>query len=539
VSDPTLTPAWRTLTLAGASIGPIRELIHQDRSEFRNNLGEIEVDFTRQRIDSSVWNTLKELVVERKVANRRDEMCTGAHINQTEDRAVLHSALRLPRNSQLVVDGVDIVEAVHSVLDRMSVLAERVRNGDWRGFTGKRIESVVNIGIGGSDLGPAMAHEALRAFTQPNIAFFFVSNVDPADLVETLRRCDPETTLFIIASKTFTTAETMSNAQQARDWVRNAVTAQDPDSVVSQHFVALSTNEGEVSNFGIDAANMFEFWDWVGGRYSMESAIGLSTMIAIGPRQFGELLNGFRHADVNFQNEPWETNIAMQMGALAVWNRDFLGIHTTAVLPYAQYLERFPAYLQQLTMESNGKSVRSDGESVSYDTGAIYWGESGTNGQHSFYQLLHQGTNTVSCDIIVVARARHDLGDQQNMLVANALAQASVLSLGMNADEVAESGIPAELVPHKVMPGNRPVTVIMCPELNPFVLGMLVALYENCVFVQGAIWGINSFDQWGVELGKQVATGISEALELPSLAANFDPSTAASISRYLNLRDQG
>ena len=539
MSDPTLTPAWQTLTLAGESIAPIRELIGQDRSEFRNNLGEIEVDFTRQRIDSSVWNTLKELVVERKVADRRDQMCAGVHVNQTEDRAVLHSALRLPRDSQLVVDGVDVVEAVHSVLDRMSVLAERVRNGDWRGFTGKRIESVVNIGIGGSDLGPAMAHEALRAFTQPNIAFFFVSNVDPADLVETLKRCDPEATLFIIASKTFTTAETMSNAQQARDWVRKAVTSQDPDAVVSQHFVALSTNKREVSNFGIDAANMFEFWDWVGGRYSMDSAIGLSTMIAIGPRQFGELLNGFRHADVNFQNEPWETNIAMQMGALAVWNRDFLGIHTTAVLPYAQYLERFPAYLQQLTMESNGKSVRSDGESVSYDTGAIYWGEAGTNGQHSFYQLLHQGTNTVSCDIIVVARARHDLGDQQDMLVANALAQASVLSLGMDASEVADSGIPAELVPHKVMPGNRPVTVIMCPELNPFVLGMLVALYENCVFVQGAIWGINSFDQWGVELGKQVATGISEAFELPSLAANFDQSTAASIDRYLNLRNQG
>ena len=539
MSDPTLTPAWQTLTLAGESIAPIRELIGQDRSEFRNNLGEIEVDFTRQRIDLSVWNTLKELVVERKVADRRDQMCAGVHVNQTEDRAVLHSALCLPRDSQLVVDGVDVVEAVHSVLDRMSVLAERVRNGDWLGFTGKRIESVVNIGIGGSDLGPAMAHEALRAFTQPNIAFFFVSNVDPADLVETLKRCDPEATLFIIASKTFTTAETMSNAQQARDWVRKAVTSQDPDAVVSQHFVALSTNKREVSNFGIDAANMFEFWDWVGGRYSMDSAIGLSTMIAIGPRQFGELLNGFRHADVNFQNEPWETNIAMQMGALAVWNRDFLGIHTTAVLPYAQYLERFPAYLQQLTMESNGKSVRSDGESVSYDTGAIYWGEAGTNGQHSFYQLLHQGTNTVSCDIIVVARARHDLGDQQDMLVANALAQASVLSLGMDASEVADSGIPAELVPHKVMPGNRPVTVIMCPELNPFVLGMLVALYENCVFVQGAIWGINSFDQWGVELGKQVATGISEAFELPSLAANFDQSTAASIDRYLNLRNQG
>ena len=539
MTDPTLTPAWQTLTSAGASIAPIRELIDQDRSEFRSNLGEIEVDFSRQRIDSSVWNTLKELVVQRKVAHMRDEMCAGVHINQTEDRAVLHSALRLPRDSQLVVDGVDIVEQVHSVLDRMAVLAERVRNGDWRGFTGKRIESVVNIGIGGSDLGPAMAHQALRAFAQPNMEFFFVSNVDPTDLVETLKQCDPETTLFIIASKTFTTAETMSNAQQARDWVQNAVTSQDPDSIVAHHFVALSTNEPAVSVFGIDAANMFEFWDWVGGRYSMDSAIGLSTMIAIGPQQFGELLNGFHHADLNFQNEPWDTNVAMQMGALAVWNRDFLGIHTTAVLPYAQYLERFPAYLQQLAMESNGKSVRSDGESVSYNTGAIYWGEPGTNGQHSFYQLLHQGTSTVSCDIIVVARAEHDLGDQQNMLVANALAQASVLSLGIDAREVAASGIPAELVPHKVMPGNRPVTVIMCPELNPYVLGMLVALYENCVFVQGAIWGINSFDQWGVELGKKVATGISETFETPSLSANFDPSTAASINRYLSLRDQG
>jgi glucose-6-phosphate isomerase len=514
-------------------------LIDQDRSEFRTNLGEIEVDFSRQRINSSVWNTLKELVVERKVAHSRDEMCAGVHINVTEDRAVLHSALRLPRDSQLVVDGVDIVEQVHSVLDRMAALAERVRSGEWRGFTGKRIESVVNIGIGGSDLGPAMAHQALGAFVQPNLEFFFVSNVDPADLVETLKHCDPETTLFIIASKTFTTAETMSNAQQARDWVRKAATSQDPDFIVAHHFVALSTNERAVSDFGIDPANMFEFWDWVGGRYSMGSAIGLSTMIAVGSQQFGELLNGFHHADLNFENEPWESNVALQMGALAVWNRNFLGIDTTAVLPYAQYLERFPAYLQQLTMESNGKSVRSDGESVSYDTGAIYWGEPGTNGQHSFYQLLHQGTNTVACDIIVVARAKHDLGDQQSMLVANALAQASVLSLGMDANEVAASSIPAELVPHKVMPGNRPVTLIMCPELNPFVLGMLVALYENCVFVQGAIWGINSFDQWGVELGKKVATGISEAFESPSLAANFDPSTAASISRYLNLRDQG
>lgn len=521
------------------AIAPIRELIDQDRGEFRNNLGEIEIDFSRQRIDGSVWRSLEQLVKERDVAQRRDDMCAGAHINQTENRAVLHSALRLPRDSQLVVDGVDVVEQVHSVLDRMAVVAERVRNGDWPGFTGKRIESVVNIGIGGSDLGPVMAYQALRAFTDPNLAFYFVSNVDPANLLETLKRCDPETTLFIIASKTFTTTETMSNALQARDWVRSAITSQNPVSVVSQHFVALSTNARAVSDFGIDAANMFEFWDWVGGRYSIDSAIGLSTMIAVGPRKFRELLDGFHHADLNFQNEPWETNVALQMGALAVWNRDFLGIETTAVLPYAQYLERFPAYLQQLTMESNGKCVRSDGESVSYHTGAIYWGEAGSNGQHSFYQLLHQGTSTVSCDIIVVARAKHDLGNQQDMLVANALAQASVLSVGINAKEVAAGGVPAELVPHKVMHGNRPVTLIMCAELNPFVLGMLVALYENCVFVQGAIWGINSFDQWGVELGKKVATGICETFGSPDQAANFDPSTAASINSYLNLRDQG
>ncbi len=539
VTDPTLTHAWKTLTAHGAGIAPIRQLIDQDRTELRNNLAEIEVDFSRQRVDSTVWQTLKELVYECEVTRWRDHMFSGGQINTTEDRAVLHTALRLPRDSQLVVDGVNVVEEVHAVLDRMGVVADQVRSGTWQGFTGKGIESVVNIGIGGSDLGPAMAYRALRSFSDPKIAFHFVSNVDPTDLVETLKLCDPETTLFIIASKTFTTKETMSNAHQARDWVRGALTSQDPDSVVARHFVALSTNAQAVADFGIDTANMFGFWDWVGGRYSMDSAIGLSTMIAIGPDQFREMLNGFHAVDLNFKDEPWETNIAMQMGALAVWNRDFLGIETTAVLPYSQYLARFPAYLQQLTMESNGKSVRSNGESVNYNTGAIYWGEPGTNGQHSFYQLLHQGTSVVACDIIVIARAQQDSGEQQDVLVANAFAQASVLSLGMSAHEVAESGVPADLVPHKVMPGNRPVTVIMCPELTPHALGMLVALYEHSVFVQGAIWGINSFDQWGVELGKKVATGISDSFTNPTLVSNFDVSTGHSIKRYLQLRDQG
>ncbi len=539
MNDPTLTPAWKTLTTQGADIAPIRELVDQDRSELRNNLGEIEVDFSRQRVDSSVWQTLKELVEECEVSQWRDHMFAGVHINMTEDRAVLHTTLRLPRDSQLVVDGVNIASEVHAVLDRMGVVAEQVRNGTWQGSTDKRIESVVNIGIGGSDLGPAMAYRALLAYSDPSIALHFVSNVDPTDLMETLKLCDPETTLFIIASKTFTTAETMSNAHQARDWVRSAVTTEDPDSVVAHHFVALSTNAREVADFGIDTANMFGFWDWVGGRYSMDSAIGLSTMIAIGPDRFQEMLNGFHAVDLNFKNEPWDTNIAMQMGALAVWNRDFLGIETTAVLPYSQYLSRFPAYLQQLTMESNGKSVRDNGESVSYSTGAIYWGEPGTNGQHSFYQLLHQGTSVVACDIIVVARAHQDLDASQDVLVANAFAQASVLSLGINAHQIAESGVSAELVPHKVMPGNRPVTVIMCPELTPHALGMLVALYEHSVFVQGAIWGINSFDQWGVELGKKVATGISETFTHPVLIRNFDSSTGHSIKRYLELRDGG
>jgi glucose-6-phosphate isomerase len=536
VSDPTITRAWKALQAQSATIVPIRELVDQDRSEFRNNLAGVEVDFSRQRVDPSVWQSLKDLVEQCAVTKWRDYMFIGTHINTTEDRAVLHTALRLPREEELFVDGVNIVEQIHEVLDRMGVLSEKVRSGSWKGSTGKRIKSVVNIGIGGSDLGPAMAHHALLAFSDRGIKFHFVSNVDPTDLVETLQLCDPETTLFIIASKTFTTTETMSNAHQARDWVRQALTTLDPGAVVSRHFVALSTNTALVSDFGIDSENIFGFWDWVGGRYSMDSAIGLSTMIAIGPDRFREMLNGFHAADLNFSHEPWETNVAMQMGALAVWNRDFLRIETTAVLPYSQYLSRFPAYLQQLTMESNGKSVRNNGESVDYNTGAIYWGEPGTNGQHSFYQLLHQGTSVVACDIILVARAEQDLASQQDVLVANALAQAAVLSLGISAQQLAESDVPAELVPHKVMPGNRPVSVIVCPELTPYTLGVLVALYEHSTFVQGAIWGINSFDQWGVELGKKVANGITEALTDPALISNFDASTGYLINRYLELR---
>lgn len=552
VTDPTLTPAWKTLTTQSLGIASIRVLVDQERSVLRGSIGELEVDFSRQRVDLSVWQALGALVEECGVPQWRDHMFAGEHINTTEDRSVLHTALRLPRDSQLIVDGVNVVTDVHVVLDRMSVLSDKVRDGSWQGFTGKRIQSVVNIGIGGSDLGPAMAYRALLAFSDPNISFHFVSNVDPTDLVETLKLCHPETTLFIVASKTFTTAETMSNALQARDWLWRAArneygaatnecgTARDEgaDSVVAHHFVALSTNEQAVVDFGIEPANIFGFWDWVGGRYSMDSAIGLSTMIAIGPDRFHEMLSGFHAVDLNFTREPWESNIAMQMGALAVWNRDFLGIETTAVLPYSQYLSRFPAYLQQLTMESNGKSVRSNGESVDYNTGAIYWGEPGTNGQHSFYQLLHQGTSVVACDILVFVRAHRDLGDQQDVLVANALAQASVLSLGISAHQIAESGVFPELVPHKVMPGDRPVTVIMCPELTPYSLGALVALYEHSTFVQGAIWGINSFDQWGVELGKKVATGISEAFTNPELVRKFDVSTGHSINRYLEMRDQ-
>jgi glucose-6-phosphate isomerase len=464
------------------------------------------------------------------VAGLRDRTLSGDHINVTEDRAVLHTALRRLPGDALTVDGQDVTADVNAVLDRMSVFADGVRSGAWLGATGMRIAAVVNIGIGGSDLGPAMAYQALRHSSDRDIDFRFVSNVDPTDMTEAIRDLDPATTLFIVASKTFTTLETMTNAQSARAWLVASL----GEDAVSRHFVAVSTNAEKVAAFGIDTANMFGFWDWVGGRYSMDSAIGLSTMIAIGSAGFRDLLAGFRAMDEHFATAPPAENVPLVMGLLSVWNRNFLGIQTTAVLPYSQYLSRFPAYLQQLTMESNGKSVRLDGSPVHYETGGIYWGEPGTNGQHSFYQLLHQGTSTVACDVIVVAATDNPIDGMQDMLVANALAQASVLALGRSAEEVAADGTAAELVAHKVMPGNRPVSVIMVQRLDAFTLGALVALYEHSVFVQGAIWGVDSFDQWGVELGKKVAMGILGELT-GSEPATFDASTDASIALYRSL----
>ena len=534
--SPVDTPAWAALrTLAEGLQGTtIRSLLEADASRpdrLTVDAVGLSLDLSRQRVTEEVLAQLRALAEQRGVLDIRDAMLGGTHINNTEDRAVLHTALRRRRDQPLLVDGQEVTADVHEVLDRMGVFAERVRSGEWKGATGERIRTVVNIGIGGSDLGPAMAYLALRAFSDRGLDFRFVSNVDPTDLAEAVRALDPATTLFIVASKTFTTLETMTNAQAARSWLVNDL---GPDAV-SHHFVAVSTNAEAVAEFGIDTTNMFGFWDWVGGRYSMDSAIGLSTMIAIGADGFMQMLDGFRAMDEHFAAAPLDTNLPVLMGLLAVWNRNFLGIETTAVLPYSQYLSRFPAYLQQLTMESNGKSVRRDGSPVDYETGAIYWGEPGTNGQHSFYQLLHQGTDTVASDIIVVARSENPDGDQQDMLVANALAQASVLSIGRDAAQVAADGTPPELVPHKVMPGNRPVSVIMIERLDPAALGALVALYEHSVFVQGAIWGIDSFDQWGVELGKKVAMGILGQL-VDGVPADVDASTRASIERYTRLR---
>jgi glucose-6-phosphate isomerase len=534
--DPTRTPAWGTLASLAAGLAgtTIRDLVDDEGGRSTELLAEaagIHFDYSRQRVTGDVMTALLALADERGVAARRDQMLAGVHINTTEDRAVLHTALRRPPGDTLVVDGDDVVAQVNEVLARMGTFADAVRDGQWRGATGERIAAVVNVGIGGSDLGPAMAHIALEAFSQRDIDFRFVSNVDPTDMSEALRDLDPASTLVIVASKTFTTLETMTNAHAARAWLVAAL----GDAAVAHHFVAVSTNAEKVAEFGIDPANMFGFWDWVGGRYSMDSSIGLSTMIAIGPEGFRGLLDGFHAMDVHFATAAPDANVPLLMGLLSVWNRNFLGIETTAVLPYSQYLSRFPAYLQQLTMESNGKSVRLDGTPVGCQTGAIYWGEPGTNGQHSFYQLLHQGTSTVACDVVVVARAESPIGDMQDMLVANALAQAAVLARGRTAEEVAADGTAAALVPHKVMPGNRPTSVLMVQRLDPFTLGALVALYEHSVFVQGAVWGIDSFDQWGVELGKKVAMGILGDLT-GEAAASFDPATDASIALYKALR---
>ncbi|MEK9663029.1 MAG: glucose-6-phosphate isomerase [Candidatus Nanopelagicales bacterium] len=488
----------------------------------------LRVDFSKQRVTHEVMESLFGLAAERGVLERRDAMFAGKHINVTEDRSVLHTALRLPPGSELTVDGVDVAGEVHEVLARMADFATRVRSGQWQGATGKRIRNVINIGIGGSDLGPAMAYLALQYYSDRSMTFRFVSNVDPTDISEAIRDLEPAETLFIVASKTFGTQETLTNAKAAREWIVSAL----GDDAVERHFVAVSTNAERVAAFGIDTANMFGFWDWVGGRYSMDSAIGLSTMVAIGPDHFADLLAGFHAMDEHFRNADPSVNIPLRMGLTAVWNRDFLDIPTNAVLPYAQFLSRFPAYLQQLTMESNGKSVRLDGARVDYNTGAIYWGEPGTNGQHSFYQLLHQGTEIVSCDFVLFAQALEPVFDMQDMLAANALAQAAVLAFGRSAEEVRAEGVPEDLVPHKVMPGNRPSTFILAARLDPHALGALVALYEHSVFVQGAIWGIDSFDQWGVELGKAMANSILPDLQDADRPLDRDSSTDALIRAY-------
>ena len=537
--DPTQVPAWTELRTRAESMFTVRELLDAPRDFLRTDAAGLLFDFSRQRIDEVTLDLLVALANELKVEQLRDAMFAGEHINTTENRAVLHTALRLPFQAELSVDGQDVVGDVHNTLNRMRVFAESVRNGEWRGADERAITDVVNIGIGGSDLGPAMAYRALRPYQQPRLRCHFVSNVDPADIASVLGDLDPATTLFIVASKTFTTQETMANARYARTWLTRALGA----AAVARHFVAVSTNESAVVEFGIESTNMFGFWDWVGGRYSMTSAIGLSTLIAIGPVNFRAMLDGFAAMDEHFRTAAPERNVPMLMGLIAVWNRNFLDIPTTAVLPYSNDLSRFPAYLQQLTMESNGKSVRRDGAAVTYATGGIMWGEPGTNGQHSFYQLLHQGTDDVASDIIVVANpgpgsdAAHPT--QHEMLVANALAQAAVLSCGVTEIEIQQAGTAEDLIAHKVMPGNRPTTVVMVPDLTPFALGALIAAYEHSVFVQGAIWQINSFDQWGVELGKKVASGILRDIETGTTDdVELDPATRASLTEYLELRSE-
>jgi glucose-6-phosphate isomerase len=495
----------------------------------------LHLDYSKNRVTDETLQLLQELAAETRVVERRDAMFAGEHINITEDRAVLHVALRMPRNRSLIVDGHDVVAEVHDVLDRMAAFSERIRSGEWKGHTGKPIANVVNIGIGGSDLGPVMAYRALRHYSRRDMTFRFVSNVDGTDFVEATRDLDPEQTLFIVSSKTFTTLETMTNAHTARDWLLAGLGGD--EEAVARHFVAVSTNLDEVARFGIDTDNAFGFWDWVGGRYSMDSAIGLSTMLAIGPERFHELLAGFHAMDEHFRTAPPAQNLPVIMGLLGVWYGDFFGAQTAAVLPYDQYLERFPAYLQQLTMESNGKSVRLDSTAVDYETGAVYWGEPGTNGQHSFYQLIHQGTKLIPCDFVCFTHSLNPLGNHHDLLVANVFAQAEALAFGKTAEEVAAEGNPPWLVPHRTFPGNRPSNVLMAERLTPELLGSLVALYEHIVFTQGVVWNINSFDQWGVELGKALAQKIVP--ELTSTAdLTHDSSTNALIARYRAARNE-
>ena len=488
------------------------------------------VDMSKHLIDADVITALVGLAEAAGVPERIEAMFTGEHINSTEDRAVLHTALRLPKGSELVVDGQDVVADVHEVLDHMGRFASSVRDGEWKGHTGKAITTVINIGIGGSDLGPLMAYRALEASRHERIDCRFVSNVDGSHLHQALQGADAETTLFIVASKTFTTLETLANANSARAWLLEQLGGD--ESAIAKHFVALSTNAEGVGAFGIDTANMFEFWDWVGGRYSMDAAIGLSIMLAVGPDSFGEMLAGFHAMDVHFRTAPLAENVPALLGLIGVYYRNFLKYPTHAVLPYCQLLDRFPAYLQQLDMESNGKQVRIDGDAVDYDTGAIVWGEPGTNGQHAFYQLIHQGTTPIPTDFIGFYEPDFPAIDHHDALMANLFAQAEALAFGKSADEVRAEGVAEELVSHKTFPGNRPSTMIMAPQLTPFVLGQLIALYEHRTFTQGVVWGVNSFDQWGVELGKVLAKAIIPELEDGSAELAHDSSTNALIERY-------
>jgi glucose-6-phosphate isomerase len=497
--------------------------------------GGLFLDYSKNRITDKTLKLLFGLAEESGLRAKIAAMFSGEKINITENRAVLHVALRAPKGASIIVDGKNVVPEVHAVLDKMSAFADRVRSGAWKGHTGKRIKNVVNIGIGGSDLGPVMAYEALKHYSDRNLNFVFVSNVDGIDFAEATLALDPSETLFIVSSKTFTTLETMTNAESARDWLLKGLGGD--KKAVAKHFVAVSTNAEKVSAFGIDTANMFGFWDWVGGRYSMDSAIGLSTMLAIGPDNFHALLGGFHEMDEHFRTTPFERNLPVIMGLLSVWYNDFFGAQTVAVLPYEQYLKRFPAYLQQLTMESNGKHVSLDGKQVAYDTGAVYWGEPGTNGQHSFYQLIHQGTRLIPCDFIAFGQALTPLGRHHDILMANVFAQAEALAFGKTPAEVKAEGTPDWLVPHRVFEGNRPSNVILAEKLTPAVLGKLVALYEHTVFTQGVIWNINSFDQWGVELGKALAQRIVPELENPTLPKlKHDSSTNNLIRRYRKMK---
>jgi glucose-6-phosphate isomerase len=537
----TSRPAWKALGSHHQKVRDLhlREIFAGDPKRGERMTAEavgLYLDYSKNRVTDETLTLLRQLAEESGLRQRIDAMFRGEKINGTEKRAVLHVALRAPRGTSIVVDGEDVVPEVHAVLDKMAEFSNRVRSGSWKGHTGKRIRNVINIGIGGSDLGPVMAYEALRHYSERGMAFRFVSNVDGTDFAEAVRDLDPAETLFIISSKTFTTLETMTNAQSAREWSLKGLGGD--VKAVAKHFVAVSTNAAKVSEFGIDTANMFGFWDWVGGRYSMDSAIGLSTMLAVGPDNFRSMLDGFHQMDEHFRTAPFERNLPVLMGLLSVWYNDFFGAQTVAVLPYEQYLKRFPAYLQQLTMESNGKHVSLDGARVDYDTGPIYWGEPGTNGQHSFYQLIHQGTRLIPCDFIGFTKTLNPLGRHHDMLVANVFAQTEALAFGKTPAEVKDEGTPDWLVPHRVFEGNRPSNTIVLDRLTPEALGKLVALYEHAVFTQGAIWNIDSFDQWGVELGKVLAQRIIAELEdkaEPSLG--HDSSTNNLIRRYRKLKE--